>query len=476
MTRACQDPGPAASGGGGDGGNGWLLGGGWAVARLAGRGCTCPVGKLDYEARVPVPLSIFPSTYKEEPKQAVTATTTTHEEVELRLPEAGREGRHSSSVSAVASLPPRREQQEYHEEEVRYTREEEHHHRPGTHHHLLEERRPQPQYSETFIDVDNHHDHHHQHHHHRPARSEHSSHRTETVVSAIDTIERGYRARAQSNYKEPSEFTIDPPRSRAGSPVYKETIEVEEYALVPAKKNSHKHRPVYFEEIEVKETESIAPSQASRKSDNSNKMGYYDDSGRHHSIREDIHQGLHKVADRIIHPRGHGHHEHSAGNDNAVARRSPKPSKASGNVVTIPCHHIRMGDILILQGRPCQVIRISTSPATGQHRYLGVDLFTKQLHEESSNITNPEPSVVIQSMRGPVFRQYRVLDLNDGQVTCMTENGDVRPGIPVMEQSNLWQRLTEHFESGRGSVRVLVANDGPRELIVDVKVMHGSRL
>ncbi|KAL8413720.1 hypothetical protein RB594_005099 [Gaeumannomyces avenae] len=442
MTRACQDPGPAASGGGGDGGNGWLLGGGWAVARLAGRGCTCPVGKLDYEARVPVPLSIFPSTYKEEPKQAVTATTTTHEEVELRLPEAGREGRHSSSVSAVASLPPRREQQEYHEEEVRYTREEEHHHRPGTHHHLLEERRPQPQYSETFIDVDNHHDHHHQHHHHRPARSEHSSHRTETVVSAIDTIERGYRARAQSNYKEPSEFTIDPPRSRAGSPVYKETIEVEEYALVPAKKNSHKHRPVYFEEIEVKETESIAPSQASRKSDNSNKMGYYDDSG----------------------------------NDNAVARRSPKPSKASGNVVTIPCHHIRMGDILILQGRPCQVIRISTSPATGQHRYLGVDLFTKQLHEESSNITNPEPSVVIQSMRGPVFRQYRVLDLNDGQVTCMTENGDVRPGIPVMEQSNLWQRLTEHFESGRGSVRVLVANDGPRELIVDVKVMHGSRL
>lgn len=95
-------------------------------------------------------------------------------------------------------------------------------------------------------------------------------------------------------------------------------------------------------------------------------------------------------------------------------------------MVTIPCNHIRMGDILILQGRPCQVIRISTSPATGQHRYLGVDLFTKQLHEESSNISNPEPSVVIQSMRGPVFRQYRVLDLQDGLVTCMTENGDVR--------------------------------------------------
>ncbi|KLU83320.1 woronin body major protein [Magnaporthiopsis poae ATCC 64411] len=420
---------------------------------------------------------IILAAYKEETKPAVTATTTTHEEVELRLPEAGREGRHSSSVSAVASLPPRREQ-EYYEEEVRYTREEEHHHRPGTHHHLLEERRPQQSsYSEKFVDVEyhhDHHDHHHHHHDHRPARSEHrSEHRAETVVSAIDTIERGYRARAQPNYKEPSEYTVDSPRSHTG-PAYKETVEVEEYALVPAKKqNSHKHRPVYREEIEIEENESVASSQSSRKSD---KMGYYDDSGRHHSIRDDIHKGLHKAADRLIHPHGHDHHDHHVANDNAVARRSPKPNKAGANVVTIPCHHIRMGDILILQGRPCQVIRISTSPATGQHRYLGVDLFTKQLHEESSNITNPEPSVVIQSMRGPVFRQYRVLDLQDGLVTCMTENGDVRPGIPVMEQSNLWQRLTEHFESGRGSVRVLVANDGPRELIVDVKVMHGSRL
>ena len=68
------------------------------------------------------------------------------------------------------------------------------------------------------------------------------------------------------------------------------------------------------------------------------------------------------------------------------------PGQDSGyvpNTVTIPCHHIRLGDILMLQGRPCQVIRISTSAATGQHRYLGVDLFTKQLHEESSFVSSP---------------------------------------------------------------------------------------
>lgn len=100
----------------------------------------------------------------------------------------------------------------------------------------------------------------------------------------------------------------------------------------------------------------------------------------------------------------------------------PRPSRgpAAGsvpvvpNTVTIPCHHVRIGDFLMLQGRPCQVIRISTSAATGQYRYLGVDLFTKQLHEESSFIAHPAPSVVVQTMLGPIFKQYRVLDMQEG--------------------------------------------------------------
>lgn len=96
-------------------------------------------------------------------------------------------------------------------------------------------------------------------------------------------------------------------------------------------------------------------------------------------------------------------------------------------------------------------------------------------------------------MLGPVFKQYRVLDLQEGtgktsysypvelkantpSVVAMTETGDVKQAIPVIDQSNLWSRLSEAFESGRGSVRVLVINDHGRELAVDMKVLHGSRL
>jgi len=217
-------------------------------------------------------------------------------------------------------------------------------------------------------------------------------------------------------------------------------------------------------------------------------MGYYDEDGHYHSFRH----GLHRAADRIIHGKHHDQrHEHH--NERPAAREedivveerevsmsAPRYSaRRAGvpNTITIPCHHIRIGDLLILQGRPCQVIRITTSAQTGQHRYLGVDLFTKQLHEESSFVSNPSPSVVVQNMLGPVFKQYRVLDIrDDGRVVAMTETGDVKQGLPVLDQSSLLDRLTDSFNNGRGSVRVLVINDEGRELAVDYKVMHGSRL
>jgi hypothetical protein len=237
-------------------------------------------------------------------------------------------------------------------------------------------------------------------------------------------------------------------------------------------------------------------------------MGYYDNEGEYHSFR----RGVSRVAERIAHPihgpslRHHRHHDHHDKHDSASSREEvivkdkeitvsgPREERVSASsvscsrpaparemscltTVTIPCHHVRIGDLLILQGRPCQVIRITTSSQTGQHRYLGVDLFTKQLHEESSFISNPAPSVIVQNMLGPVFKQYRVLDIrDDGRIVAMTDGGDVKQGIPVLDQSSLLDRIGESFDSGRGAIRALVINDGGRELVVDYKVVHGSRL
>ncbi|KAI8717113.1 hypothetical protein NCS52_00785900 [Fusarium sp. LHS14.1] len=181
------------------------------------------------------------------------------------------------------------------------------------------------------------------------------------------------------------------------------------------------------------------------------------------------------------HEKEDGQHEPFPSNvakpDNSNIHPSPSEAMTSlPNTVTIPCHHISLGDFLMLNGRPCQVIRISTSSATGQYRYLSVDVFTKQLHEESSFISNPAPSVIVQTMLGPMFKQYRVLDIQEGQIIAMTETGDVKEGLPVIDQSNLYARLSQALDSGRGSVRALVLNDGGRELVVDMKVIHGTIL
>ena len=87
-----------------------------------------------------MPFSVFPSSYKEKAPEVETQTQTTHEELQITLPEkAGREGQYSS-ISASAQLPPRREQR-FSEEEVRITREEERYRRPGARREHFEEQR-----------------------------------------------------------------------------------------------------------------------------------------------------------------------------------------------------------------------------------------------------------------------------------------------------------------------------------------------
>ncbi|OAL52191.1 eukaryotic translation initiation factor-like protein 5A-1, partial [Pyrenochaeta sp. DS3sAY3a] len=147
------------------------------------------------------------------------------------------------------------------------------------------------------------------------------------------------------------------------------------------------------------------------------------------------------------------------------------------NSIVIPCHHIRIGDLLLLHQHVCQVIRITTSNQTGQHRYLGVDLFTKMIYEESSFMTNSTPSVEVQSMLGPKFKQYRLLDVKkDGKIVAMTETGDMKHDLRVLDQSDLPSRLLEVFDDGRGSIRVFVVESAGEEMVVDYRVVTGSRI
>ncbi|KAL8690132.1 MAG: hypothetical protein Q9224_004480 [Gallowayella concinna] len=401
-------------------------------------------GNLDFDARVPIPFSVFPSSYSNDSNTTTEETTRIRVEGEANLPRRreDHETKHSSfSASIDKHNRPRYEKDEirvYEEDRDRHTRRDENvtvhdDHRHRERHHFPEVelsrenyREPHHRYSDTKVDID------------LPRRTE----------GEIDVTEREYRRRVHPTYD------VEFDRRTSTGPREEIKVEAETTTELP------RHR---------------------------SNMGYYDDEGHYHSFRH----GIEKAADRVFHPFHSSHHHHTDREEIVVDEQRGPTRVRDGvrenvriiergmpaNTITIPCHHIRIGDLLILQGRPCQVIRITTSAQTGQHRYLGVDLFTKQLHEESSFVSNPSPSVIVQNMLGPVFKQYRVLDIrDDGRVVAMTETGDVKQGLPVIDQGGLWSRLNDSFANGRGSVRVLVINDGGRELAVDYKVIHGSRL
>ena len=279
--------------------------------------------------------------------------------------------------------------------------------------------------------------------------------------SEIDITEREYRRRVQG-------------------PIY--DVEYQQEASAGANRRESKQATYDIEREQLPARETARITVEEKTYDKESKMGYYDDAGHYHSFR----RGLERAADRVLHPLHGGGSSHertevnikesSSGGSGENVRYISRPGGITPGTVTIPSHHIRIGDLVMLQGRPCQVIRITTSAQTGQHRYLGVDLFTKQLQEESSFMSNPAPSVYVQNMLGPVFKQYRVLDIHDEGVVAMTESGDVIQSLPIIDQGTLFERISNAFADGKGSVRVMVINDGGRELAVDYKVIHGSRL
>ncbi|XHG00087.1 hypothetical protein AWENTII_003558 [Aspergillus wentii] len=443
---------------------------------------------LDFDARVPIPFSVFPSSYRSDAVPEPTPERVEGEEANLDRPShVEREDTRTSAPlpdprvygkeEVDLHAPPQQEYPQFQHQHQPQQYEQYPQHEQYQQYQQPQEFQPQqPQYPEQYstayedrashnpqVDLS-------RESYREPTSVRYPEQQTydkQGLENQLDITEREYRRRVNPTYD------VNPSSS------YQPTVAPNQgYQPQPASDVSYSRtfpsqasydRPYKDQPLETyrgassstgrSSTESVAPSSTSSSFDKVKslkpftvldqapvrKMGYYDD---------DVAPSRGNV--RVVEPRGRG------GSD--------------GNV-PIPCHFIRIGDILILQGRPCQVIRISVSPQTGQHRYLGVDLFTRQLQEESSFVANPSPSVVVQTMLGPVYKTYRILDIrDDGDIVAMTENGDVKQGLPCISQGNLKRKIADAFADGRGSVRALVINDGGHDLVVDYKVIHGSRL
>ncbi|RJE25109.1 Woronin body major protein [Aspergillus sclerotialis] len=443
---------------------------------------------LDFDARVPIPFSVFPSSYRSD--AVPEPTRDSRVEGEVNLDRTSRVEREDTRTSAPLPNP-----RVYGKEEVDLdVRVRENRQSRRSDEQFAYEDRVNDRFTDRFdrvqdrypeVDLT------------RERYREPAPRYDQRIGNQLDVTEQEYRRRVNPSYDIDVSYdrrSQAPVESYAGAPTQQVDVSydrsyqpsasfdrVEQPPRVDSYRGDYRSQvnvePVSRSDVKVLKTNSVLDYHPTRK------MGYYDDEGHYHSFR----RGIERAADRIIHPHHHHHHDEVVVDERGPSRirdgiredvRIIEPrGSASPDTVPIPCHFIRIGDILILQGRPCQVIRITVSPQTGQYRYLGVDLFNRQLQEESSFVSNPSPSVVVQSMLGPVYKTYRILDLHDdATIVAMTETGDIKQGLSVVPQGSLFRRIRNAFAEGRGSVRALVINDGGRELVVDYKIIHASRL
>lgn len=136
----------------------------------------------------------------------------------------------------------------------------------------------------------------------------------------------------------------------------------------------------------------------------------------------------------------------------------------AGSSLTYPiqCSALRKSGHVVIKGRPCKIIDMSTSK-TGKHGHAKVhlvatDIFTlKKLEDLSPSTHNMEVPIVKRT-------EFQLLDIDDGFLSLMNNDGDMKEDVKAPE-GELGDKLQNDFDEGKELLVTIVAAMGEEACI-----------
>ena len=127
---------------------------------------------------------------------------------------------------------------------------------------------------------------------------------------------------------------------------------------------------------------------------------------------------------------------------------------------------LRVGGYVVIHGAPCRVVTTHTTKI-GKHghaktTYAGVDIFTKQRHEDSCPATHKVLVPEVGRFEG------QVVGIDDGYITLLLDDMTTRSDLRLPSGS-VGDELVKRFESGAVVIAGVQYALG-RESVVDSKV------
>ncbi|KAG0283129.1 Eukaryotic translation initiation factor 5A [Linnemannia gamsii] len=118
----------------------------------------------------------------------------------------------------------------------------------------------------------------------------------------------------------------------------------------------------------------------------------------------------------------------------------------------VQCSALRKNGYVVIKGRPCKIVAISTSK-TGEVHLVGVDIFTSKKLEDLS------PSTYNMDVPNVTYTEYSLISIDDGFLSLLTDSGSTKDDVKLPE-GELGQKIQADFEDGKELLITIAASMG----------------